>query len=464
MIWFLLQKVGFYIFLFLTIYFVANKKFFNLLVLYFWGMAFATCYQFVYTIWFPTKVVALGMVASMIFLADKKRKSIVTGIIKPFVIIFLLTLTVGDILGFLSTPEYAHHINRISRIINTNYTYLTTLAVLFYGTMLPKGFVKQLYPQYCLAVEVAIVFGIIHFLCMKAGIEFMPILRQDGSFNEEAAFASATGERILRIYGVSGEPKSLAFLVLPYLIASLIMFSQGIYRRNSQKYHLVMLFAGIMVLIYTFSSAALITFAVGVPVIMWFLPLKHLVSKLIPAGVIAILAFGLWSAWDDIDTDPTFQTEKQGFIGLLYDRSFGRAQEEMEGDRQERVILDHFIGDPNPLSRVIGYGTAQYTFHIPGQTIGNALIPVQSGFVLSLCDFGLLGIALYIILTSIVVKTVIRSYHTRRSYGMAFGGAALASLIGSFMFGSVVTCLIYLLPALYGLYDFLDKKQLARLA
>lgn len=464
MIWFLLQKVGFYIFLFITIYFVINKKFFNLLVLYFWGMTFATCYQFVYTIWVPTKIVALGMVICMLFMANQKRKSIVPQIIRPFVIVFLLALTIGDILAFVSVPEYALHINKISRIINTNYTYLTTLAVLFYGIMLPKGFAKPLYPKYCLAVEVAIIFGLIHFLCLKAGIEFMPILRQDGTFNEEAAFASATGERILRIYGVSGEPKSLAFLVLPYLIASLIMFSQGIYRRNSQKYHLAMLFAGTFVLVYTFSSAALITFAVGVPIILWFLPLKHLVSKLIPIGVIAILAFGLWSAWENVDAIPTTHREKENFIELLYDRSFGRAQEEMDGDRQERIIIDHFTGDPNPISRIIGYGTAQYTFHIPGQTIGNALIPMQSGFVLAICDFGVLGIVLYIILLTIISKTISRAYKSCSSYGMAFGGGALASMIGSLMFGSIVTCLIYLLPALYGLYDFLDRKQLAKLS
>lgn len=464
MIWFLLQKIGFYVFLLLTIYFVVNKKFFNLLVLYFWGMTFATCYQFVYTIWFPTKIVVLGMVICMTFMANHKRKSIAMSVIRPFVVVFLLALTIGDIMAFISNQEYARHISKISRIINTNYTYLTTLAVLFYGMLLPRGFVKTLYPKYCLAVEVAIVFGIIHFICLKAGIEFMPILRQDGSFNEEAAFASATGERILRIYGVSGEPKSLAFLVLPYLIATLIMFSQGIYRRNSQRYHLIMLFSGIFVLIYTFSSAALITFAIGVPVILWFLPLKHLVSKLIPIGIIAIFAGSLWFAWEDIDTAPSHQTESQGFIELLYDRSFGRAQDEMESDRQERIVLDHFIGDPNPMSRIIGYGTAQYTFLIPGQTIGNALIPMQSGFVLTLCDFGVLGIALYIILLTIILKTISLSYKTKNSYGMAFGGAVLASLIGSLMFGSIVTCLIYLLPAVYGLYDSIDKKQLAKLA
>lgn len=458
MIWFLLQKIGFYIFLILTAYFVVNRKFFNLLVLYFWGMTFAVCYQFTFTIWFPTKVIALGMVISILFLSGSVRKTPVNNAVRPFVALLFIALLAGDLLAFITPQEYARHISKISRIINTNYTYLTTTSLLFFGALLPKGFVAKLYPKYCLAVEVAIGFGLIHFLCLKAGVEFMPILRQDGSTNTTASFISG-GESITRIYGVCGEPKNLAFIVLPYLLASLVMFSQKIYRYNNPKYHLWALCAGIFVLIQTFSSAALITFAIAVPLILWFLPLKNLVGKLLPIGIVAVLAISLWSEWQKIDTIPEQeQTESSGFIDLLYERSFGRAQEEMEDDRQERIVLNHLIGDPDPESRILGYGTAQYTFHIPGQTIGSALIPMQSGLVLTLCDFGVLGAALYVILITIVVKVTTRSYKKRQPYGLAFGVAALSSVIGSMMFGSVVSPLIYVMPALYGLYDFSDKN------
>ena len=228
MIWILFQKVGFYIFLILTVYFVINRKFFNLLVLYFWGMTFAVCYQFTFTIWFPTKVIALGMVISILFLSGPRRKTPVNNAIRPFVVLLMIALLAGDMLAFIVPQEYARHISKISRIINTNYTYLTTASLLFFGTLLPRGFVKALYPKYCLAVEVAIGFGLLHFLCLKAGIEFMPLLRQDGSTNAEAVFHSG-GTAILRIYGVCGEPKNLAFFVLPYLLASLVMFSQTIF-------------------------------------------------------------------------------------------------------------------------------------------------------------------------------------------------------------------------------------------
>ena len=38
--WFLLQRAGFFVFLFLTIYFVVKKKYEHLLALYFFGMTF----------------------------------------------------------------------------------------------------------------------------------------------------------------------------------------------------------------------------------------------------------------------------------------------------------------------------------------------------------------------------------------------------------------------------------------
>lgn len=460
MIWFLLQKIGFYIFLIFTIYFVINRKFTQLLVLYFWGMTFACCYQFAVTIWFPTKIIAMAMVMCVLFMSGKHRNTPVKNLVTPLLAIFFFTLLISDIIAFVVPAQYATHINKATRIFNTNYTYITTILLLLYGTILPKGFVKKIYPHYCLAVEVAIAFGLLHFFCLMAGIDFMPILRQDGSMNEVAKF-SAGGQIMLRIYGVSGEPKSLAFLILPYLVVSLAMYSQGIYRYKSPKYHLFALLAGIFVLVNTYSSAALINFAIAVPLILWFLPIKGLLQKLLPIGIFGILVIGIWSSWKQIDHIPQpNEKPEMSYAELLYDRSFGRAQEEMEDDRQERVILDHLLGDPDPFSRILGYGTSQYTFQVPGQTIGGALIPVQSGLVLTLCDFGIMGLAIYIMMLSLIIKTISKSYRYRKPYGLAFSIAALSSIIGSLMFGSIVTCIIYMMLALYGFYDFSENKSI----
>ncbi|WP_289191956.1 hypothetical protein, partial [Bacteroides acidifaciens] len=125
MIWFLLQKIGFYTFVGLTLYFVSKRQTLNLLKLYFWGMTFATCYQFAITIWVPTKVIVLGMMLCLMMYGPEKRESEVIAIIRPLMSFFVIILILGDVLAFVISGEYAQHISKFSRLFNTNYTYIT---------------------------------------------------------------------------------------------------------------------------------------------------------------------------------------------------------------------------------------------------------------------------------------------------------------------------------------------------
>lgn len=454
MIWFLLQKIGFWIFVILTIYFVYRRKTLALLKLFFWGMTFATCYQFAITIWFPTKVIVLGMMICMYFYGEFKRSSSVTKVIMPFLTVFFILILIGDAMAYLLPGDYAKHINKFSRIFNTNYTYITQCFLLFYGCMMPRGFVKKVYPSYCLAMEVAIGFGIIHYLCLQLGIEFMPILRQNGVVNLEA-LADVGGEVVSRIYGVSGEPKNLGFLVCPYTLLLIVMYGQGHFRYNKPTYHLFVIAVGIFTLINTYSSAVIINFVIASTIIFIFLPTGNLMRKLGLPIIGLIISWGLYSyAKDGIAPNP----QDGNFISALYDRSFGRAEREMSGDRQERVILDSYFEDPNILSKIVGYGPAQYTFHIKGQTIGNALIPVQSGLVLTLVDFGMIGICLLCWIFLILFQVLRHSFQAESVYGIAFSIAALSSFIGSLMFGSLTSCFIYLMLALYAYYDQFESE------
>ena len=454
MIWFLLQKIGFWIFVILTIYFVYRRKTLSLLNLYFWGMTFATCYQFAITIWFPTKVIVLGMILCMIIYGNTKRESIVTKVIYPFVSVFFILILFGDVMAYLLPGNYAKHINKFLRLFNSNYSYITSTVLLFYGCFLSRGFVKKVYPSYCMAMEVAILFGVIHYFCLKMGIEFMPILREDGTVNIEA-FAQVGDQIYSRIYGVSGEPKSLGFLVCPYTLLQMIMYGQGLYRFNNPIFHFCTIVVGIFALINTYSSAVIMNFAIASVLIIIFFPTGNIVRKLGPVVLGAIIIWGLFTyAKDGISPNP-----KEGnFISALYDRSFGRAEREMSGDRQERVILDSYFEDPNILSKVVGYGPAQYTFHVKGQTIGNGLIPVQSGLVLTLVDFGMIGICLLCWIFLILFQVLRHSFQTESVYGIAFSIAALSSFVGSLMFGSLPSCFIYLMLALYAYYDQFESE------
>lgn len=449
MIWFLLQKIGFWIFVSLTFYFVCKGKTMSLLKLYFWGMTFSSCYQFAVTIWHPTKVILIGMMICMFIYGNTIRKSAVTGLIFPFATVFFLLILCGDAIAYLLPGEYAKHINKFLRLFNTNYTYITTTVLLFYGCMLSKGFVKRVYPSYCLAMEVAILFGIIHYLCLKMGIEFMPILRQDGTVNLEA-LAEIGGNIVSRIYGVSGEPKNLGFLVCPYTLLQIILYGQGHFRFNNPTYHLCVIVVGVFTLINTYSSAVIMNFAIASVLILIFFPTGNLVRKLGPIVLGTIIIWGLYTyAKEGISPSP----RESNFISALYERSFGRAEKEMSGNRQEKVLLEYYINDAKLLPKVIGYGPAQYTFHVKGQTIGNALIPVQSGLVLTLVDFGFMGMMMLGWLFLLLIYVLRYSYRIGAIYGIAFSIAALSSFVGSLMYGNMVSCFIYFMLALYAYYD-----------
>ncbi len=449
MIWFLLQKMFFFVFLILTIFFVYRKKYENLLALYFWGMTFATCYYFAFTIWFPSKIVVLGMMICLIF-NGFQRKSVAMQIIFPFISIFMIVLLLSDVVGVLFHGEYAPHIDKFIRMFNSNYTYITTAALLFFGMLLEKGFVKRIYPKYCLAVEVGIIIGLIHFICLKTGAGFMPILRQDGSVNLEA-LAQMGGNGVPRIYGVSGEPKNLGFLVCPYLLMSLVMLGQRMYRVN-KSYHLIFMVMGLFVLINTYSSSALLNFFLAIPIIILLVPLPKLTMHFATIIVCCCLCGTLWMLKQEIVEKP--DDGRKNFSEQLYERTFKRAQNEMDEGRQESTILDTFFNkDTNMVFLLFGWGASQYTFYVPGQVVGNALIPVQSGLVLTLTDFGIFGILLLIMLAFILIKLLLMSLRCNNGYAIAFSVASLSSFVGSLMFGSLVTCFIYLMLALYAYYD-----------
>lgn len=449
MIWFQLQKIGFYIFLILTIYFVSKKKYECLLGLFFFGMTFATCYQYAFTIWLPVKIVTLGMIFCL-FIERNKRYSISYRIIYPFASFLTIVLLLSDLIGICIPGSYAPQINRYVRMFNSNYTYLTTLALLFWGLIMEKGFVKRIFPTYCLAVEIAIAFGLIHFVCLKLGIGFMPILRQTGAVNMEA-LAQMGDNVVARIYGVTGEPKNLGFLICPYILVSIIMLGQGFYRIN-KKYHLIALLSGFFVLINTYSSSALINFFLMVPLIVLLLPLQKISYK--TAAIIASICV-IVCICISINEVSLYrhQVNDNNYIELLYDRTFGRAQNEMKNDRQESIILEQFSKEGNIIHTLFGWGVAQYTFHVPGQAIGRNLIPVQSGLVLSLVDFGIVGIVLIMWLCYIILKVIKLSLQSKNVYAQAFSIAALSAFIGSLMFGNITTCFIYLMLAIYAYYD-----------
>lgn len=414
-------------------------------------MTFATCYYYAFTIWVPTKVVTLGMIICMI-LYGFQRKSRASSIITSIFSTVIITILICNIIGLLFPGEYAQHINKFVRIFNSSYTYLTTSILLFVGLMMKPGFVRRIFPYYCTAIEVAIAFGLIHYLCLKSGIGFMPILRQDGSTNAEA-LVQMGNEIIPRLYGVSGEPKSLGFLICPYIVILIVMLRNNYYRIN-KIYHYSVLVISLFILINTYSSAALINFFIIIPIVLIINKIDRINLKFIGGISIITIALSIFILQKELRTYNKNSPYEESYIAQLYNRTFGRAQNEMENGRQESIILDYYLKDKNLVTKITGWGTSQYTFHVPDQTIGNALIPVQSGLILTIADFGLIGIILLLIIVSIIIKLIKLSIKDSNIISLAFSIAALSSFIGSMMFGSVVSCFIYLMLSIYDYYDF----------
>ena len=385
MIWFLLQQIGFFIFLFLTIRYVVLKKYYLLLLLYFWGLVFANCFQFFITIWFPTKIVSLGMLVVLLQFHRKYTKTPIA--IKIIIqIIIILVLFSNAIAIFLPGPIDSE-INPFKRLILQDYSYLSSAILLVYPSVLKPKYLKAFYVRYCFIIEIIIILGLVHYVFNLAGIPFAPILRVGGFSDVADVIANFNGSKVNRIYAFSGEPKNLGFTIAPYLIISFFMYFKGEVRK-SHKYHIIFLTLGFWVLYNTFSSSAFI--AVTLSFIFIFLTYKvKIKAKLLGLIFIFLTSFSILYLIKTAKDIPL--QNNNSFFEAFYDRSFGRATQELQDNRQESIIWNTFIKE-DITHLIFGYGPGQYVFHVEGQLNDDGLIPVQSGVIRTIVDFGFLGL------------------------------------------------------------------------
>lgn len=439
MIWSIIQQVGFYAFLFLTLYFVKKKSYINLLTLYFCGIVLSSFNTYFITIWTPDKIVNLGMLFCIIFHKDSLRTATPKPL-KRLLTIIIIILVLANIVGLAIQPRYHYEISPIRRLILSNITYLTTSVVLLYGTLLPAKFKEEFFPKYCRVMEFAIVTGLVHYLFNALGLEFMKINRSGIVENVDGTevLADFGDFTFTRIYGFAGEPKGLAFCILPFIVISFTLFLQGIYIRN-KIYHILFLVLGIFVLFQTFSSSALINAIVMIPLILVLGGIKPKPSVVVSC-FFAIIVFLVVSA---------SSIGISSFLDNLNARTFERGQTELQNNRQEAVILNTYQKD-NESVQILGWGLGQYTFQVPGQVFNNnILIPVQSGIILTLCDFGILGILTLSIILYVILNLIYKTKHLKSPIILAFSMAALSDFIESTMHGNLTTSLMYLMIAYY---------------
>lgn len=438
MIWLILQKIGFGIFLVLSIHYVLKKKYESLVSLYFWGIGFACCFVFFLTIWTPVKLVSLAMLWCLMF--HKKVRPLVNGSTSQRLFNFLLIiLFIGNIVALVTPKPIATFANPSMRVLLQDFSYLTNGAILLFGMMLRPGFIQRIYPKYCKAVEATVIIGVVHFICMEIGIGFMPILRTTAheQIGNDAAsvIANFGGIEQVRIYGFAGEPKGLGFFVAPYLASSIFCLFQEKYRNGKKYYHIGMLILSSFVLYNTFSSSALIALILVLPIILIFSSYKLKASHVIIT--FCVLLGGLISSIQPNDGSTSFKES-------MYERTFGRGENELENDRQETQIFEQYKKE-NIGYQIFGWGVGQYTFHVAGQAFDTSLRTLQSGLVLSFADFGIWGLCFYFYVAMIIISFLRRPKNRSSHELLAFAIISATSFIGSLMYGSFLTCAIFLM-------------------
>ena len=171
---------------------------------------------------------------------------------------------------------------------------------------------------------------------------------------------------------------------------------------------------------------------------------KFTLISVLSLCVILVYAYSLVAPESNASFQPQ---EQQSFFDNFYERSFGRAQNELEEGRLETIILKDFIESNNLLYHLFGYGPGQYSFHSEGLVFGRGVTPVQSGLVLNLVDFGICGYLYFFYLSYFVCRIYIATRNATDKTALYFVIMGIAVLIGNMMYSMMGGCiLIGMLP------------------
>lgn len=356
-------------------------------------------------------------------------------------------------------PSPTAGLRGVVRLFVQDITYLLGFIPILYMKWLPLDFGKRVLKWYTAAICTLIGIGFIHYSFLRAGIPFAPIIRDVGTTNMVAA-THFGGSVVYRIYGLCGEPKNMAFALVPFV---LYILTKMLIDKDRSKRTWIILLSSIFIFINTYSSAAYIEFIIGF-IIVLFIALdstnqkaKYLIVSIFLLCCTLMYTYTLISPIDSVSQSQKQQTLFNNF----YERSFGRAQNELEEGRTETIITQSFFQSQNIIYYLFGYGPGQYSFHSENLTFVRGYLPVQSGLVLNLVDFGLCGYIYFLALLHFVLRLYKRNknYHDRTSmYFIIMGGAVLlGNMMYSMMGGSILIGMLPFIGIAYWI-DYNNQK------
>ncbi|TAJ08645.1 hypothetical protein DMA11_21185 [Marinilabiliaceae bacterium JC017] len=397
----LLSKLGLFVFFFLGFYFYKTNRLFSLFSLLVVSFGLNAFTALAGTLWFPYKVV---MFATTLFAFGQPARRDVSILLQPYYILIILSCVVAWVTA-PSMPGLTFLQGPTMRPIVQAYTYVTMALMVPFVTSIinTKYRLTWSLKAYYLLSEIIIAIGVLHFIFIIFGLPFLPILRPGGEANDFAAFGMQ-GALVKRIYGLSGEPKTLATFILPYIFISFYNYIEGNYNRN-KPYHLVTLITAFIVMVYTFSSAILISAGLGL-IIIPFLFRHRFGSRIMQYAVIISIVGYLFTQSGDSFTSHSNRNNNNkkelSMMDVLYQRSFGRVEKESE-ERYESVALNYMYKEA-PLYLITGFGLGMYNYHLPLPKHGRGVEPIDSGWVVILMDLGLLGLLFFFSIYRYVIQ------------------------------------------------------------
>ena len=395
-----IAKYGLFFFFFLGMYFYMSRKLYSLFALLIISFGMNAFTALAGTLWFPYKVV---MFATTLYALNTGTIPFVKDTLQGYYV----TLFISVLTAWIFTPNIAGVTflqGPTMRPIVQLYTYVTmALLVPFIVNIInTKERLEWSYKVYMRLSEIIIFIGLLHFVFIILGMEFLPILRPGGKESEFAAFGFEETS-INRIYGISGEPKSLATFILPYIFISLYNYIERNYN-VSKTYHIFTLITSFIIMIYTFSSAILISAGIGIIVIPMLF--KHSIgSRILNYAIMVGIVFFVFTQSGSSfiqNNSKSKNNESISFMDVLYERSLGRVEKE-KNERYETVALNDIIYT-EPEFLITGFGLGMYNYHLPMPKHSRGIEPIDSGWIVILLDMGFIGLIYFLSLFQRLIK------------------------------------------------------------
>lgn len=381
------------------------------------------------TVWFPIKVVSTWALVLVLWRLLMKLHT--EHLSAGFVIWFFLSLwvVVAGLFGFIVDAPLANDLGSglrsgALRPIVQTYTYLSLLALtpLALMSLRAEADHRRFWNVYAITATASCAIALVQWAMLRAGIAFMPILRMHGEHSQVAVFDG--GDSVVhRLYGFAGEPKALAVLLVPIAFAAL---SATLQPRHVRPWwaHPAMPITFALITILTFSSAALIALAVGVLLTIVLTPWAGARrDRVVGVALISALcasALAVFVAVSDVQLQ---------VLNLIHLRTVERLGVEVF-ERPEAAALAYLFDD-RPELALTGLGLGMFIYHIPGLLWGDGTNVIQSGWVTSLVDLGLLGTALVLALCASAVLDAASTVTRLSPSQKVFMAGAIGALMGS---------------------------------